>query len=559
MGLKALEHHDFEAARASFASASNLDPNHREYFAAQEFARQEIEKALLAQADRQLAGGRPQGAQDALNNASQLDGEDPLLKERLQEVLADRASPSIVLDSPLDVEPEVQLQPTPGMQALSVRGNTRATYEQIARAFGLTALFDTSISTSQLRFDIDKIGFAEAIALVEQMSKTFLVPLSAKQFLVVGDTAENRRQFERVALETFRISEETTPQELNDFANLFRNVFEVRLLAVDQASGTITVRATHPVLEAINSMVAGLNQGKPEVRLNVEIFDVAHSFMRQIGVTLPTQFSLFNVQSEARTLLGSANLSQLGSLLSSGSLTAAGAAAVAALLAGSQGSGASSLISQPFAVFGGGLTQSALVIPATSLAFSQTESWLKTLNNVSIIATQDTAATFRAGSRYPIETAAFSVPSISALPTATSTGNLSIQNTVVPSFTYEDLGLTVKATPTIHADREVTIKIELQVRALGAQTINNVPVISNREYQGTVTCKEGETAILLGYLTQNESRAAAGLPWISSLPVLGRLTSNGTKENDQDQLLVVITPNLVRGSFRTSTETWIPR
>src|SRR5579859_6429148 len=87
-----------------------------------------------------------------------------------------------------------------------------------------------------------------------------------------------------------------------------------------------------------------------------------------------------------------------------------------------------------------------------------------------------------------------------------------------PSFNYEDLGLTIKAKPTISATNNVSLQLQLQLRTLAGQAFNGVPVIGNREYNGTITLADGEPAVVAGEVTRTEALAMSGVPGLGFVP-----------------------------------------
>ncbi|HEV8262768.1 MAG TPA: hypothetical protein VGQ19_18690, partial [Burkholderiales bacterium] len=162
------------------------------------------------------------------------------------------------------------------------------------------------------------------------------------------------------------------------------------------------------------------------------------------------------------------------------------------------------------------------------------------------------AATMRIGSRFPILNASFA-PIFNSAAVSQVIQNQSFQ-APFPSFSYEDLGVTVKATPLIQGDSTIRLDLEMQIRALSAQSLNSVPVISNREYKGSISVKEGEPAVVVGSISNTESKSLRGLPGFSHLPVFKYLTSRETKEQTEGELLVVITPHIARIRDTSSTD-----
>jgi Flp pilus assembly secretin CpaC len=169
------------------------------------------------------------------------------------------------------------------------------------------------------------------------------------------------------------------------------------------------------------------------------------------------------------------------------------------------------------------------------------------------------AGTLRTGTRYPIQTSSFSslsasVPNIPGLTGAGSSSSLSsllsgLGGSVpsVPQVEYQDLGLTLKATPKVLRSGEVALTLDFKIDALAGSSINGNPVLNNRAYSGVVTLKEGEGVVVVSDLDKQESRAISGTPGISEIPGLNNLTGNDTQKN-YATLLIVISPHVIRGT-----------
>jgi type II secretory pathway component GspD/PulD (secretin) len=171
---------------------------------------------------------------------------------------------------------------------------------------------------------------------------------------------------------------------------------------------------------------------------------------------------------------------------------------------------------------------------------------------VALRAGQGNDATLHLGERYPIQNASYAPiynsPQISAV-----LGNQSYVPPF-PSVSYEDLGLSMKAKPTVQGDGSVSLHIELQVRSLTGESSNGVPVISNREYQGTINLKEGEPAVVAGEVSKTDTLAMTGIPGFGFLPGLNQLMVNNTKESESDELMIVITPHVLANDHAATQE-----
>ena len=169
------------------------------------------------------------------------------------------------------------------------------------------------------------------------------------------------------------------------------------------------------------------------------------------------------------------------------------------------------------------------------------------------------AATVRSGTRYPIQTSSFSslsgsVPNIPGLTGAGSSSSLSsllgslggsVPN--VPQVEYQDLGLTLKATPSVMRNNDVALNIDLKIDALAGASINGNPILANRSYSGVVTLKQGEGVVVVSELDKQQSRAISGVPGISEIPGLNDVTGND-RQRSYSTLVIVMTPHVVRGT-----------
>jgi Flp pilus assembly secretin CpaC len=266
---------------------------------------------------------------------------------------------------------------------------------------------------------------------------------------------------------------------------------------------------------------------------------------------------MFNLSQAAALLASQPNVQQLiNQLIASGGINQANSTALSALLAQLQSQQLNPLLTTPFATFGGGITLFGVTIPNTVANFQFNSSNVRSLQHLTLRAMQGKAATMRVGTRYPILNATFA-PIFNTAAIAQSIQSNTFQ-AAFPSFTYEDLGLTVKATPSVHGDSDVTLDLETDLRALTGQAFNGVPVISNRSYKSTITVKNGETAVLVGDINRSEQVSLGGLPGLGAIPGLGLLTASQNKTVQDDEFLLVITPRVLDSPAREPRAVWMP-
>ena len=556
-GLKLQHGQRTDEAFEQFETAARLAPQDVEYGTAREMARQQLVFDRLEHGNRELLKGRQVEALAEFRGALQLDPQNEFAQQRLRDALGEWAPKTQAPPRVLAEAGEVRVAPNPNRADFHYRGDGRGLLTQVAGAFGVTATFDDSVVSRRVRFDIDNVDFYAAMRAACGVTRTFWTPLEEKQILLASESPENHRVFDRMALRTFYIPGVTTPQELNDIVNLLRTLFEIRFLTQQPQAGTIMVRAPQNVLDAATQFMETLGDSRPQVMLDVRVYEVSHTVTRNMGLHIPNQFQLFNIPAGALAALGGQNIQNLiNQLISSGGINQANSQAISALLAQLQGQ-QNSIFSQPLATFGGGLTLTGLSLGNGSARLSLNESSVKTLEHATLRVAQGNEATFRAGTRFPILNASFA-PIFNSPAISRVLQNNTFQ-AAFPSFNYEDIGLTLKAKPLVNRNSDVSLQLELQFRSLQGQSLNGVPVISNREYKGSITLMDAEPAVVAGSVSRTEQRSLSGIPGLGAVPGLNKAMVSNTKEVDEDELLVVITPRVISQRDQNASEVWMAK
>jgi type II secretory pathway component GspD/PulD (secretin) len=322
-----------------------------------------------------------------------------------------------------------------------------------------------------------------------------------------------------------------------------RVLFDLRYIIANPAAGTIVIRAPQQTMDVITEFLDGFDDVHPQVVLQVKVFAVSAAFARDIGASIPTQFTIFNVPTEINKVLTGSSFQQIIAALQAAGEPVNASTILAALLA----TGSSSPLTQPFAVFGGGITLTGVTIPNTVLNFLKTESIARTVDDVVLRAGYGSPATLKVGERYPVVSTLFSAtsPTLSTLAglgvnTSALTSGVSVPS---PQFYYEDLGLVLKATPRIGGGL-VNLEYEMTVRSLGPTQPNGLPLIINRETKGTISAEDGTSVVIAGLMDKSEMAAINGIPLLSMVPGLGRAFSVESKMHTWDELLIVMTPHI---------------
>jgi general secretion pathway protein D len=545
-GMKLKKDGHLVEAVAHFKTASNLVPSNVDYATARELTKVDAVMGAIQRGNRAMERNATIEAQADYREALRIDPDNQFAMQQLKNSLpavsslntSVRYSDGDTMAEPIDIAPQDV------KKAFSYRGDAKGLITTVMQAYGVAATLDASVPTKRVRFDLDATTFSRAADAACAVTKTFWVPLGLRQVLVMADTAANRREYQRMALRTFYFPDATTPTELQDLVNVFRVIFDVRFIVPQPSKNTITVRAPEATMQAITQFFDDLDGARPQVALDVNVYHVSGNLTRQLGIQPPQQFTTFNLGA-ALTQLGSTNIQQIiNNLIASGAINQANGTSIQALITQALGSQVGSLFQTPFATYGGGITLMALSIPGTTLNVNFSKSNLQSLDHLTIRAAQNLPATVKIGERYPILNSTFS-PIYNTAAIANVIGNGSYI-APFPSFNYEDLGLTVKATPSIQPNREIRLTLEMQIRALGGGTNNGIPIITNQEYKGTLSLKDGEPGVVASYLTTSEAKSLTGVPGLGQVPGLGSLLHTTDREGQQSELLVIITPHILK-------------
>jgi general secretion pathway protein D len=556
-GLK-LEHAKrTEDAMNQFAAAARLSPKNVEYATALEMVRQQAVFDHLQRGNTQLLNGRQIEALAEFRSALNLDPENEFAQQRLRDALGEWAptvepAPVVVDSGELHVAPKLE------RRDFHYRGDGRALLTEVAAAYGIDAQFDDSVVARRVRFDIENVDFYTAMGAACDVTRTFWTPMAEKQILLASESPDNHRQFDRMSLRTFYVPGAASPNNLTDIGNALRTIFEVKFITLHPPTNTIEVRAPQRMLDAAAQFMQGLHDSRPQVMLDVRIYEISHSLVRDMGMHLPNNFNLFNIPAGALAALGGQSIQSLvNQLISGGGINQANSQGIAGLLAQLQ-SQQSSIFSQPLATFGGGLTFMGLSLDQFTAQLSLNESWVRSLQHASLRVAQGDETTFKIGTRFPILNASFAPISNSSAISQVLQNNTF--KAPFPSFNYEDIGLNLRARPTVNANSDVGLQLEMQVRSLGTQSFNGVPVISNREYDGSITLADGEPAVVAGAITRDEQLSLGGIPGLGAVPGLNKVMVSNSKQVDEDELLVVITPHVVSIPAQSqSLEVWLAK
>jgi general secretion pathway protein D len=557
-GARLLDHNDLTGAELKFRKAAALNSSNRDYALALSLTHQRHVTELIQESGKARLLGQHEKAETLLAEARLLDPENSIVGARVDNGQLPKAfHPEIepwIREGPAIAGP-VTLEPASAQKSFHLHSDEQEVIRQVLSSYGIRPTFDESVQKDDLRFNLDESSYQQAIPVLLNITHLFAVPLDAKTVFIAKDTQENRERLERQLQETIYIPGMTN-EEMDNFGTLIKNIFDVKQVTVGKSAGSLVIRAPQETLTYINLTLADLIDGGSEVLIDLQLYSVDTSNQRNIGAQLPQQAGIYNVASAAQNIVTS-NQDLVNQAIAQGLVPAGASNITIALALIASGLVQSTLLSNTVGFFGGGLTATGVTVNQfAAFNLSLTSSDTRALNDIQIRVGDRQTATFRVGERYPITTATYttgtstsSVPSnatINGVPVSSLLNSAAGTTATIPQIEYEDLGLTLKATPTVQKSGAVKIHIDLKIEALAGGSLNNIPVLNNEQFASDVTLNDGDSALMVSSLTKSESASLSGYPVLSELPGFQTATAVRLTETSSSDLLLLITPHITR-------------
>ena len=395
------------------------------------------------------------------------------------------------------------LKATPGVQDFDLTGDARKLFDTVAQRFGLDTVFDGDYPPSgpQRRFRISGVDYRQALHDVEAMTNSFIVPLSPRVFIVAQDTIQKRNDLEQTVAISIPIPEAMTTQELTEIGNAVKQAANIDKLAWDTTQGTIVMRDRISRVLPAQALLNQLLAYRPEVLVEVEFLEVSNSDLLNYG---------FNITNNIPAIA-------LGQIMNS---------------VVSVPSGVTNLLA-----FGGGKTLIGLGVAEIDALFNETIGSTRTLYRAQMRSVDNQPVTFHVGEKYPVITQGF-VGTISPAQQGQTYAP-------PPSFTYENLGVSLKITPHVHGVQGVTLAVESSFELLTGSSLNGIPVFGQRQMNNSVRLLDGEWAVVAGVAGKTHSKSVSGFWGLAQLPLIGYLFRNVSTDNEDENLIIAIRPHLL--------------
>src|ERR1700758_1342132 len=350
---------------------------------------------------------------------------------------------------------------------LKLTEDTKVIYETVGKLAGINVLFDPDYTSRKIRIELNGVTLEEALGIIALESKTFWRPVTPNTVFVATDNPAKRKELDQSVIKTFYLSNLSQATELQDVVNAVRTLLEVQRIQQLQSQNAIIVRGTPDQIALAQKLVDDLDKSKPEVIIDVVVKQVSRDKSRTLGINPPTSTSISlnnNINTTTTTVTGPAG--GTGTVnQSSGTNSASGGINLNRL---------------------GDLnaTDFTITIPGATATAIMGDSSTKIIQNPQIRALDGQKATLKIGDRVPVATGSFQ-PGI---------GGVGINPLVNTQFQYIDVGVNIDVQPTVHAGREVTLKLTMEVSSVSSHvSIGGIdqPVISQRKIDHQIRLREG--------------------------------------------------------------------
>ena len=507
-GQDAEAQQNYDVAVAEYTKAVRHDP-------ADKNARQGLERAKLrasqdhfAAARRAAATGKLEEALVEYQLAAELNPSSGEIEKELQSTRSQlRAQIAVRDDGKTRLESLIAQSldaPLPGSalpadailpDSLVFReASSRDVFAAIGKFTNLSVLFDPTFRDQPVSIDLRGVSLDQALTSLAMTTRNFWRSTGLRSITVIPDTAAKRREYEEEIVRTFYLSN----ADLKETVDILRIVVDARRIAAMTATNAITVKDTPERIVAAGRIISAIDKARPEVIIDVELLEVNRTHLHEYGLQVASPTSA------PTGVNGTADINRAGFNLSN--LT--------------------------------NLTQADVLLtnlPALYYRLLKTDSATRILANPQLRTSEGIPAQARFGDRVPVPVTTF-------VPIAAG----GVQSQPITSFNYENIGVNIDITPRMHHDDEVSLAIKVELSSITGTGFGGLPTFGNRSINTVIRLKDGETNMLAGLIRDEERESLSGIPGLSDLPLIGRLFAYNHKETQETDIILTLTPRIVR-------------
>ena len=533
-GQDAEARQNYETAYGFFKQAYDLKPKDLRYRTAFERVRFEAAAQIVHRGQKLRDDGKLDEAVAEFQKAVSIDPSLFMAKQELNRTLQminDQKNPPPQAVGPpsglerklRDAQGPVELAPISNVPiTVKLTDKSDTVYRTIGQLAGINVLFDPDYTPRPIKVELNGVTLEEALEITALESKTFWRPVTSNSIFVAADTPAKRKELEQSVLKTFYLTNLSQPTELQDVVNAIRAVLDVQRVQQLLSQNALVVRGTPDQIALAEKLVDDLDKARPEVIVDIDVMQISKDKSHTLGLSPPTSASVTLQDNINQTTTTTATTtSGTGGTVTSGT--------------GNPGINLNTL---------GNLnaTNFQVSIGTATLSAVMNDSDTKLIQSPQIRALDNQKASLKIGERLPVATGSFQ-PGI---------GGVGINPLVNTQFQYIDVGVNIDVTPHVHADRDVTLKISMEISSeIGQASIGGItqPIIGQKKVDlGEIRLKDGETSLIGGIMDDSQTKALAGIPGLAQIPILRYLFGQVTADHSSDETVFAITPHIIRST-----------
>jgi len=500
---------NYDEALANYRTAYEEDPKNHEYRLYFERARAQAAIAHLDFGRKLREVGKLEDALVEFRRSAEIDSSNPVasqeiaatekaILERERKQDEEKRKLAEIVERNKVVTPRESLgtvNTTPIV--LKLTGDLKRAFESIAKISGINVIFDSDLGqklTTQVPVDLNNVTVIEALDLLALQTKTYWAVVNPNTIIVTNDNQQTRQFYEEQIIKTFYLGNTLATADLQEVLNTLRTLLDLRKVGVINSQNAIVIRDTADKIAMAEKILLSIDKAKPEVLIDVAVLEVDRSYKQTLGITPPTSITAANPPGSTGTTVSIKDADKLGS------------------------------------------GNFYFTIPTATFLASRTNA--KVLQNPSLRASDGKVAKLRIGTQQPVAQGSFQ-------PTFGGT----VGGSPVVQFTTIDVGVDLDFTPRVLMNRDVAMNVVVKVKTINGFEIlsgNRYPILSNRSVEHDIRLKEGESSVIGGIITDSDSVGTSGIPGVERVPLLKYLFATETKERQEGELIIVITPHIVR-------------
>jgi general secretion pathway protein D len=376
-------------------------------------------------------------------------------------------------------------------------------YKALADAAGINVIFDPQLKDENVTIVLTNMEFQRALETLMRQENHFYKVIDDRTILVAADTPANRKTYEDLVIRTFFLSN----ADVTEVANSLRSLLQTTRISVNKAENSITLRDTADKVAIAERIVEQNDKQLAEVVVDVELLQLNTTKTQDLGV-------LLSAYESKASLIAPGGKNDFGADVPEGNFTW------------------DQLKDISIRSFG-------FTLPSITYSFIKNNTDAELLAKPQLRISEGQKAQLVIGDRVPIPTTTFN--------TGTTVGGNIVP---VTSFQYQDVGIKIEVEPRVHHNKEVTLKLTIEVSNLNGfvevQAGQRQPIIGTRTIASSIRLKDGETNLLAGLFRTDKSATTNSVPFLGDIPILGRLFSKKATTDGQTDLVLTLTPHIIR-------------